>query len=122
MLPEGRGRKLAKGAGVSYTLGELLCGGRVWMQVIASVVGPLVQLSRRERQVLRLLACGETNKTIGYALGISLSTVKWNVTKMVRSLGLDNRVKLCLWAVAHPEAIDGVAVPAKLILPVFAAA
>ena len=87
------------------------------MRVILIVGGQLVQLSPRERQVCRLLAHGNTNKLIGHKLGISVSTVKGHVARMTTTLVLENRVQLCVWAIAHPESISGLAVPSVLVLP-----
>jgi hypothetical protein len=36
---------------------------------------------------------------------------------MMDKLGLENRVQLCAWLVVHPEAVEGLAVPAALVLP-----
>jgi DNA-binding NarL/FixJ family response regulator len=87
------------------------------MRVIATVASQLVLLSPRERQVLKLLAHGDTNKSIAFALGITLSTVNGHVANMIGTLGVRNRVQLTLWAVHHPACLQGLAVDKTLVLP-----
>ncbi len=87
------------------------------MRLIVAVVGKLAQLSPRERQVGRLLAHGASNKAIGHSLGMAVSTVKGHLAHMCAKLGLANRVQLCAWLLMHPESVEGLAVPAALVLP-----
>lgn len=56
-------------------------------------------LTRRELEVIRLMAAGETNATIGRHLTISEGTTKSHVKRILRKLGAANRaeaVSLCL--------------------------
>src|SRR4051794_19614123 len=90
------------------------------MKVVATVAGQLVQLSPRERDVLKLLAHGETNKEIAYALDISIATVKGHISSINGRLAFpkgNRRVQLCLWAMANPESHRGLAVVPALVLP-----
>jgi DNA-binding CsgD family transcriptional regulator len=64
----------------------------------------LAVLTRRERQVLRLVSYGRLNKEIAYALGISISTVKSHVARLIAAGGFSNRVQVARWALLHPEA------------------
>ena len=48
-------------------------------------------LSDREREVLRLLADGLSNKRIGETLYISESTVKFHIRNIIRKLGVSKR-------------------------------
>lgn len=50
----------------------------------------------REREVLTLLAEGNSNREIGAALGIDIATVKAHVSRLMRKVGVDNRVALTL--------------------------
>jgi DNA-binding NarL/FixJ family response regulator len=50
-------------------------------------------LSAREREVLRLVAGGQSNKQIARALGIAERTVKFHVTSIFQKLGADNRAQ-----------------------------
>jgi DNA-binding NarL/FixJ family response regulator len=48
----------------------------------------------RERQVLRLLIAGSPNREIGLALGIDAVTVKAHVGRIMRKVGVENRIAL----------------------------
>ncbi|MGH2360755.1 MAG: response regulator [bacterium] len=50
-------------------------------------------LSKREREVLRLVADGHSNKQIGQKLGITERTVKFHVTSIRNKLGAGNRAQ-----------------------------
>lgn len=58
-----------------------------------------VELTRREREVLELLADGASNRDIAGRLYISEKTVKNHVTHILQKLGLGDRVHAALWAV-----------------------
>lgn len=48
-------------------------------------------LSERQREVLRLIAGGKSNKQIAASLAITERTVKFHVTAIMNKLGVDNR-------------------------------
>ncbi|GAA4740186.1 helix-turn-helix transcriptional regulator [Gordonia alkaliphila] len=56
-------------------------------------------LTRRELDVLTLIAMGATNKEIGYRLGVSARTVGAHVANLIGKTGLDNRTSLAACAV-----------------------
>ena len=58
----------------------------------------LDQLTRRERDVLRLVAAGYTYKEIGTRLSISARTVETHAAAVLRKLRLSNRRELSRWA------------------------
>lgn len=58
-------------------------------------------LSKRERQVLLLVAEGCSNAAIGAQLGISESTVKGHVGKLLSKLHAKDRTALVIWAYRH---------------------
>lgn len=62
---------------------------------------PAITFSRREKQVLQLLAAGKTNRDIGKALFISESTVKFHVHAILSKLEATNRTEAVLIAVQH---------------------
>ncbi len=70
---------------------------------IADGSTPTVQdrerLTRREHEVLTLLARGRSNKRIGYELGISEKTVKTHVGHVFAKLGVTDRTQAALLAV-----------------------
>jgi DNA-binding NarL/FixJ family response regulator len=51
------------------------------------------RLTPREREVLRLVAAGKSNKEIGTALRISERTAKFHVTAIMGKLGAENRAQ-----------------------------
>jgi DNA-binding NarL/FixJ family response regulator len=58
-------------------------------------------LTRREREVLQLVARGRTNPQIARELYITEHTTKEHLAKILRKLELANRVQLAAWAVQH---------------------
>ena len=55
----------------------------------------------RETQVLKMLVEGRSNKEIGVPLGIRDRTVKAHVAKLMRKVGVENRVALTVHAITH---------------------
>lgn len=60
-----------------------------------------LDLTDRERQVLKMIAAGLSNKMIGNKLGITEGTVKVHVKNLLHKLGLRSRVEAAVWALAH---------------------
>ena len=99
----GAGGYLLKGAAAAeivHAIRAVREGGsyltpRVATQVMAQVVsrGRSGVLSEREREVLRLIAQGQSNKQIGRQLSITERTVKFHVTSIFNKLGTDNRAQ-----------------------------
>jgi DNA-binding NarL/FixJ family response regulator len=58
-------------------------------------------LTDREKEVLQMLVVGSSNKEIGSALGIEERTVKAHVAKLMRKVGVQNRIALSVHAVTH---------------------
>ena len=61
--------------------------------------GGEIKLTEREAQVLRLLVAGQPNREIAEALGIDVITVKAHVGRLMRKVGVDNRIALSMQAV-----------------------
>jgi DNA-binding CsgD family transcriptional regulator len=64
-------------------------------------------LTRREREVLRLLSSGLSNTEIGTRLFISPKTAEHHVGRVLEKLDLRSRAEAAAYAVAHPEQISG---------------
>jgi DNA-binding NarL/FixJ family response regulator len=78
-----------------------------------SVVGPLLrphpvveasgfaQLTRREREVLQLIAKGHTNRSIAKALSVSIKTVENHRAHLMSKLGIHDVAGLTRVAIKH---------------------
>ena len=62
---------------------------------------PFAVLTPRERDVLALLAQGESNKRIAAALNLSIGTVKGYVSAIFEKLGVDDRTQAALLVAKH---------------------
>ena len=71
--------------------GQTYLDPKVASRVVALSGAP--RLSAREREVLRLVAHGRSNKEIASALDIAERTVKFHVTAIFNKLGAENRAQ-----------------------------
>lgn len=62
---------------------------------------PSVDLALRERQVLRLIAEGLTNRQIGERLGLAEKTVKNYVSGLLAKLGMERRTQAAVYGAAE---------------------
>jgi DNA-binding NarL/FixJ family response regulator len=62
---------------------------------------PVASLTPRQREILKLLAEGQSAKTIGAALNISPRTVEFHKYQMMESLGLHAAAELVHFAIKH---------------------
>ncbi|PHS74992.1 MAG: two-component system response regulator NarL [Porticoccus sp.] len=60
-------------------------------------------LTRREKEILRMVSAGLSNKLIGRELDIAEATVKVHVKHLLKKLGLRSRVEAAVWAVEHKK-------------------
>ena len=65
----------------------------------------LATLTTREREVLRHLARGDSNRLLAKHLGITERTVRAHVTNVVRKLSVESRFKASLVAIQHHESL-----------------
>ncbi|MGD9367681.1 MAG: LuxR C-terminal-related transcriptional regulator [Desulfobacteraceae bacterium] len=67
----------------------------------------LQSVSLREKEILRLVAIGMSNKQIAEEFEISLHTVKTHIYNIYKKIDVPNRLQAALWATAHlPDRID----------------
>jgi two-component system nitrate/nitrite response regulator NarL len=67
----------------------------------AEAASPMAQMSPRELDILRGIACGASNKEIARDLGIAETTVKIHVQHVLRKLDVGSRVNAAVIAAAH---------------------
>jgi pimeloyl-ACP methyl ester carboxylesterase/DNA-binding CsgD family transcriptional regulator len=65
----------------------------------AAMIGIAGGLSPREREVLALVAAGESNGQIAARLGISINTVERHVSNLYRKIDVRGRAEATAWAV-----------------------
>jgi two-component system response regulator NreC len=78
-------REMPERRGVEWPLEELLPRKRV--------------LTVREREVLKLLAEGNTVRSAAGVLGLSIKTVDAHKFNLMRKLGIHNKAELVMWAI-----------------------
>lgn len=62
---------------------------------------PLERLSRREREVLQLVAEGHTSREIAHLAGLSVRTVETYRTRLMRKLNVSNIASIVMFALRH---------------------
>jgi two-component system NarL family response regulator len=76
-----------------------------------------LSLSRRERQVLRLVAAGKTNQEIAGALFLAESTVKSHLTSLFRKVGANSRTEVARLALDPEEGLSHLLAPQARLTP-----
>ncbi|MCK4649560.1 response regulator transcription factor [bacterium] len=61
------------------------------------------ELTKRETEILSLIAKGYSNKTIAVELGIKVRTVKNHCTRIFLKLGVKNRTQAALKVIDKPR-------------------
>ena len=62
---------------------------------------PLDELSKREEDILKLVAQGKSNREVGEALDLQEKTVKHYMTSILQKLQVRNRVEAAMLARQH---------------------
>lgn len=79
---------------------EAVFAGELWLEgaMVNSLLStPRIQLSPREKQLLRLVSKGWSNKQMAYELAIAEGTVKIYLSKLFRKVGVSDRFGLALY-------------------------
>ena len=82
-------------AGNAFELGQSIANG----PGLADRAVPGTVLTRREAQVVVLVASGRTNRQIGTALGIAEKTAEVHIQHVMAKVGAHNRAEVAAWAV-----------------------
>lgn len=69
------------------------------------VTPAIPNLTRRQRNLLRLLSQGSDNRKIAQALEISVKTVENHLTNLYRLIGVESRLEALKFAMDHPEVL-----------------
>jgi DNA-binding NarL/FixJ family response regulator len=73
---------------------------------------PSLNLTSRQRQILRLLQQGLDNQSISQELGLSVKTVENHLTRIYRQLNVQSRLEAVSYTIEHPEMFGSPAMPA----------
>ena len=71
------------------------------MRQVSAPSASILHLTEREREVLRLIASGQSNKEIAFTLHLTEGTVKGYVSAILAKLGVADRTQAALYAVKH---------------------
>ena len=87
----------------SAATGQVHLNSRTAARLMQEMHSPTtqLQLTDRERQVLREIAIGRTNKEIARSLHIALTTVKSHVRAILDKLGVESRTQAAMQAVRY---------------------
>lgn len=77
----------------SVAAGQSALSPRIAVRLVERMRRPDPVLTHRERDVLRLVATGHSNKQVAVALGIGESTVKTHLLKVFEKLGVADRTR-----------------------------
>ncbi len=74
---------------------------RVLQSPGGAFVAGKIEFTPREREVLELLVAGRSNREIAHSMGIEERTVKAHVAKLLRKVGVQNRIALTMHTINH---------------------
>jgi DNA-binding NarL/FixJ family response regulator len=105
LLKDVRPKELARAVRAAYA-GEAMLDPAAAARLVAAVAQGATpaptqpgRLTRREQEVLELLARGRSNKRIAFELGIAEKTVKAHVGRLLAKLGVADRTEAAVLAV-----------------------
>ena len=90
---------------------RLVAAGDLWVEqsLCEQLFGShRILLTRRERQLVSLLAQGLKNKEIAYAMTLTEGTVKAYLSRVFQKAGVTDRFELVLFALSHSLVISAV--------------
>jgi len=84
--------------GETYFSDEQLIRVQKWKH---EVIAKWENLTSREQELLNHLAKGESNKTIAKSLNITLKTVEFHMTSILKKLNMNSRDEVIVWILEH---------------------
>ncbi len=72
-------------------------------------------LTKRQREILRLLQQGMDNQTIAHRISLSVKTVENHLTRIYRKLNVQSRLEAVSYAIQHPDILGSS--PSKPMAP-----
>lgn len=93
----------------SRILDKLLAPGGITVE--------LPYLTRRQKEILRLLLQGYDNQTIAIEMGISIKTVENHLTRLYRQLNVQSRLEAVNYVREHPAVLQDVPTKAPYSFP-----
>jgi DNA-binding NarL/FixJ family response regulator len=94
-----RGQVWARNEDIEYVLDALARMKPAWVSGYAG----MASLTRREEEVVRLVADGLRNREVAESLGVTEHSVRNYIYRIFDKLGISNRVELVLYAVSRPN-------------------
>jgi RNA polymerase sigma factor (sigma-70 family) len=82
---------------------EIVQGNAASRDAMPKLDDSIKTLTKREMEILRLVAEGLTNEEIGKKIFISEKTVKTHLTNIFDKLKVNNRFKAALMLMGHPH-------------------
>lgn len=83
--------------GMVYFSAEQIARAQKWKDVAKTWKA----MTRREQELLQHLALGEDNKTIANSLNITLKTVEFHITNILKKLNMNSRDEVIVWMLKH---------------------
>jgi len=85
-------------ASIGFALFDRIAARKSKLMVIGGDPAAANRFSDRERQILRLLTTGASNKLIARELGLAEATVKVHLKAVLRKVRAENRTQAAMWA------------------------
>lgn len=74
---------------------------------------PMPDLTRRQIEIMRFVAAGNSNKTIAEELNLTEPSVKVHIRRLLRKIGAANRTQAAIWALERGVVLTEQTEPAK---------
>lgn len=100
-------------------VGDRWLSSRILDKLLAPNAAPVEvpHLTRRQKEILRLLMLGYDNQTIATDMGISIKTVENHLTRLYRQLDVQSRLEAVNYVRKHPTILQDVPTKTAHALP-----